>query len=48
MVARYRELLADDSTFRPMTLEALLDSGSLAKKTTMGLRERYLPSSSAT
>ena len=43
MCARYRELLADDSTFATMTLEDLLDSGALRKKTAAALRNRYLP-----
>ena len=38
---RYRQLLADDSTFATMTLEELLDSGVLPAAETM--RERYLP-----
>ena len=38
---RYRQLLADDSTFATMTLEELLDSRVLPAAET--LRERYLP-----
>ncbi len=38
---RYRQLLADDSTFATMTLEELLDSGVVPAAET--LRERYLP-----
>jgi len=38
---RYRQLLADDSTFATMMLEELLDSGVLPAAET--LRERYLP-----
>jgi hypothetical protein len=41
LCARYRELLADDSTFGTLTLEQLLDSGVLPAADT--LRERYLP-----
>src|SRR5207248_9936162 len=40
MAGRYRELLADDSSFATLTLEALLDSGVLPAAT--ALRERYL------
>jgi hypothetical protein len=43
MCARYRELLADDSTFATMTLEELLGAGALPAKTAAALRERYLP-----
>jgi hypothetical protein len=41
MAARYRSLLADDSTFATLTLEELLDSGVLPRSNV--LRERYLP-----
>jgi hypothetical protein len=41
--ARYRDLLADDSTFASMTLEAALDAGVLPRETTAALGERYLP-----
>jgi hypothetical protein len=41
--ARYRELLADPSTFTSMTIEELLDSGVLPARTTTALRDRYLP-----
>jgi hypothetical protein len=41
--ARYRELLADDSTFDSMTLENLLGAKALPARTTSTLRERYLP-----
>jgi hypothetical protein len=41
--ARYRTLLADDSTFSSLTLEELLRSGGLSRKTANALRERYLP-----
>jgi hypothetical protein len=40
---RYRDLLADPSTFDARTLEELLDSGVVPAKTTAALRERYLP-----
>jgi len=40
--ARYRDTLADDTTFATMTLEALLDSATLPKPTVKVLRERYL------
>jgi PD-(D/E)XK nuclease superfamily protein len=40
---RYRTLLADESTFASMTLEALLDTEELPAQTTAALRERYLP-----
>ena len=45
--ARYRELLADDSTFDSMTLEAAVDSGVLPRATVEALRERYVPPRSA-
>ena len=41
-VARYRTLLADDSTFAAMTIEELLDSGTLPRPATRALRERYV------
>jgi hypothetical protein len=40
--ARYRELLADPSTFSSITTEELLDAGALPKQTTEALRERYV------
>jgi hypothetical protein len=40
--ARYRTMLADDSTFSTMTLEHLLETGTLAEPTVTALRERYL------
>jgi hypothetical protein len=43
LCARYRQLLADGSTFSSMTLEELLDAGALPAKTTAALRDRYLP-----
>jgi hypothetical protein len=39
----YRSLLADQSTFTSMTIEALLDAGVLHPRAAAGLRERYLP-----
>jgi hypothetical protein len=41
--ARYRELLADQSTFSSMTIEELLDANELPAQTTAALRRRYLP-----
>ena len=41
--ARYRAMLADDTSFATMTLEQLLDSGTLAKPAVAALRDRYLP-----
>jgi hypothetical protein len=41
LCARYRELLADESSFSTMTLEQLLDSDVLPAAET--LRDRYLP-----
>jgi hypothetical protein len=43
MCARYRQLLADDSTFATMTLEELLGAGAVPAKTAAALRDRYLP-----
>jgi hypothetical protein len=43
--ARYRELLAEPSTFASMTIEELLDSGVLPRSTTKALRDRYVPAS---
>jgi hypothetical protein len=40
--ARYRDLLADESTFSSMTVEELLDAEVLPPQTTAALRERYL------
>ena len=42
LCARYRELLADPSTFVSMTVEELLDAGVLRPATTAAIRERYL------
>jgi hypothetical protein len=41
LCARYRAMLADDSSFATLTLEALLGSGALPRKTTAALRARY-------
>jgi hypothetical protein len=41
--ARYRTLLADQSTFASVTVEQLLDAGALPPKTVEALRGRYLP-----
>ncbi len=41
---RYRELLADPSTFTSMTIEELLDTDVLPRTTIAALRDRYLPS----
>jgi hypothetical protein len=43
MCAEYRTLLADDSTFESITVEALLDAGALPPSTADRLRDRYLP-----
>jgi hypothetical protein len=40
--ARYRELLADESTFSSVTVEDLLDADVLAAQTAVALRERYI------
>jgi PD-(D/E)XK nuclease superfamily len=40
---RYRDLLADQSTFSSMTVEELLDADTLPARTATGLRKRYLP-----
>ncbi len=39
---RYEGLLADRSTFLSMTIEDLLDSGQLARRSTAALRRRYI------
>jgi hypothetical protein len=41
--ARYRALLADDTTFATLTLEQLLDTTPLARSAITALRARYLP-----
>jgi hypothetical protein len=41
--ARYRALLVDQSTFSSVTMEQLLDAGTLPTRTAMALRSRYLP-----
>jgi hypothetical protein len=40
---RYRELLADRSTFSSISLEELLDANALPAQATAALRDRYLP-----
>jgi hypothetical protein len=42
--ARYRDLLADQSTFSSVTIEEILDANVLPAQTTAALRERYVPS----
>jgi hypothetical protein len=39
---RYRAMLADEDTYATMTLEQLLDSGTLAASTVTALRDRYV------
>jgi hypothetical protein len=41
-IDQYRGLVADGSTFATMTLEDLLASHALAKRTEVALRERYV------
>jgi hypothetical protein len=41
--ARYRDLVADQSTFSSMTVEELLDADVLPARTATALRDRYLP-----
>jgi hypothetical protein len=41
--ARYRTMLADETSFVTMTLEQLLDSGTLPRTTVAALRQRYVP-----
>jgi hypothetical protein len=41
--ARYRTLLADQSTFSSLTVEELLDADVLPARTMAALRDRYLP-----
>jgi hypothetical protein len=41
--ARYRALLADQTTFSSVTVEELLDAGALPAPTVAALRDRYLP-----
>ena len=43
LCARYRDLLADPSTFTTMTIDELLDADVLPAPTTAALRERYVP-----
>jgi PD-(D/E)XK nuclease superfamily len=40
---RYRDLLADQSTFASTTVEELLDADALRARTTTALRKRYIP-----
>jgi hypothetical protein len=40
---RYRDLLADQSTFSAMTVEELLDAKALPPRTAAALRKRYIP-----
>ena len=42
LCSRYRTMLADETTFTTMTLEHLLDTGTLLKPTISALRARYL------
>jgi hypothetical protein len=42
--ARYRDLLADESTFSSVTVEGLLDAGALPATTVAPFRERYIDS----
>jgi hypothetical protein len=41
--ARYRDLLADDSTFASMTLEDMIVADVLPTAAESALRKRYLP-----
>ena len=41
--ARYRALLAEQTTFSSLTVEELLDAGALPAPTVVALRDRYLP-----
>ncbi|MEY2524075.1 MAG: hypothetical protein QOJ66_2640 [Ilumatobacteraceae bacterium] len=43
LCGRYRTMLADDTTFTTMTVEQLLDSGALPRRTIAQLRDRYVP-----
>ena len=43
MCARYRALLADETTFASVTVEELLDANVVAAQTATALRDRYLP-----
>jgi hypothetical protein len=42
-LARYRGILADDSTFSTIPLEDLLEAGALPERSARSLRDRYLP-----
>jgi hypothetical protein len=41
--ARYRSLLVDQSTFSSVTVEELLDAGTLPRPTVAAFRDRYIP-----
>jgi hypothetical protein len=41
--ARYRALLVDQSTFSSVTVEELLDAGTLPRPTVAAFRDRYIP-----
>jgi hypothetical protein len=41
--ARYRAVLADQTTFSSMTVEELLDVEALPKRAATALRQRYIP-----
>lgn len=41
--AHYRELLVDESSFRCVTIEELLDERALPESTSATLRDRYIP-----
>jgi len=43
LCSRYRTMLADETTFTTMTLEHLLDSGTLPRPAVAALRARYVP-----
>ena len=42
LCARYRAMLSDATTFATMTLEELLDSGTLPTATVAAVRDRYV------
>jgi hypothetical protein len=42
LCARYRTMLADETTFTTMTLEQLLDTGALPRPAISALRDRYV------
>ena len=41
--ARYRALLTGDTTFSSITVDELLDAGSLPARTVAAIRDRYIP-----